>query len=342
MPDTDFGLLPTMIGSLPHTDPDKAAALVARFLPDIPAWPQLPRRSFREGMVAQFSEGFPGIVAGEEKVFVDTARDLDGPLEKLYAAYLANDATAYGISADYAAGLHRFLGLDNLSPQAIKGQVTGPVTWGLAVSDESGKAIIYDEMLSDAAVKLLRLKAVWQEKALGRISKRSIMFLDEPAMASYGSSYVPLSRERVISLIDEVLGGISGLRGIHCCGNTDWPVLLETGMDIISFDSYDYAQSLTLYPDEIRDFIIRGGAIAWGIVPTDEKRLAQETAASLKDRLEEAMAPFTRHGIPFDRLARQGLLTPSCGLGNLASDDAAAHALELLAELSKKMRKRYL
>jgi len=324
MPDTEFGLLPTMISSMPHSNPDKAAALVARFLPDIPAWPQLPRRSFREGMVAQFSEGFPGIVVGEEKVFVDTSKDLDGPLEKLYAAYLANDATAYGIGADYAAGLHRFLELDNLAPMAMKGQVTGPVTWGLAVSDDSGKAIIYDETLSDAAVKLLRL------------------FLDEPAMASYGSSYVPLSRERVISLIDEVLGGIGGLKGIHCCGNTDWPVLLETGMDILSFDSYDYAQSLTLYPNEIKNFIIRGGAIAWGIVPTDEKQLAQETAASLKDRLEETMAPFTRNGIPFDQLARQGLLTPSCGLGSLKSDDAAAHALDLLAELSKKMRKRYL
>jgi methionine synthase II (cobalamin-independent) len=342
MPDTEFGLLPTMIGSLPHSDPDKAAALVARFLPDIPVWPQLPRRSFREGMVAQYSEGFPGIVAGEEKVSVDTTKDLDGPLEKLYAAHLDNDATAYGISADYAAGLHRFLGLDNLSPQAIKGQVTGPVTWGLAVSDDSGKAIIYDDMLADAAVKLLRLKAMWQEKTLGKISKRSIIFVDEPAMASYGSSYVPLSRERVVSLIDEVLGGISGLKGVHCCGNTDWSVLLDTRMDIISFDSYDYAQSLTIYQEEGKGFIGRGGAVAWGIVPTDEKRLAQETSASLKDRLEEAMAPFTRHGIPFDRLARQGLLTPSCGLGSLNNDDAAARALELLAELSTKMRKRYL
>jgi methionine synthase II (cobalamin-independent) len=342
MPDTEFGLLPTMIGSLRPTNPDKATALVTRFLPDIPAWPQLPRRSFRESMVTQFSEGFPNIVVGEEKVFVDTAKDLNGPLEKLYAAHLDNDATAYGISADYAAGLHRFLGLDNLSPKAVKGQVTGPITWGLAVSDDSGKAIIYNDMLADAAAKLLRLKAIWQEKTLGKISKKSIIFLDEPAMASFGSSYVPLSRESVVNLVDEVLGGISSIKGIHCCGNTDWPVLLQTKMDIISFDSYDYAQSLTLYPNEVQDFISKGGAIAWGIVPTDEKRLAEETAASLKDRLEEAMAPFTRHGTAFDRLTRQGLLTPSCGLGPLESDDAAAYALELLAELSNKMRKRYL
>ena len=86
----------------------------------------------------------------------------------------------------------------------------------------------------------------------------------------------------------------------------------------------------------------RGGAIAWGIVPSDEEPLSKETAASLKDRLEEAMAPFTRNGIRFRQLIEQGLLTPSCGLASLPTGEAAARALELLAELSAAMRKRYL
>ena len=76
-----------------------AAALVARFLPDIPAWPQLPQRSFREGMVAQYSEGFPGIVAGEEKVFVDTGKDLDAIRKDTDRDYFMSglEAKEYGI-----------------------------------------------------------------------------------------------------------------------------------------------------------------------------------------------------------------------------------------------------
>jgi hypothetical protein len=62
MKDARFGCLPTMIGSMPHTDPVKAYALLSRYLKDIPAWPQLPRRSFREGMCCQFSQGMPGVV----------------------------------------------------------------------------------------------------------------------------------------------------------------------------------------------------------------------------------------------------------------------------------------
>jgi len=76
-------------------------------------------------------------------------------------------------------------------------------------------------------------------------------------------------------------------------------------------------------------------------VPNDEPSLAKETAASLKDRLEEAMAPFTRKGVPFKQLLRQGLLTPDDGLGAIATEEAARRALELLAELSAKIRKRY-
>ncbi len=62
MPDVEFGCLPTVIGSMPHTDPAAACSLVTRFLKDIPAWPQLPNRSFLENMYVQYSQGFPGVV----------------------------------------------------------------------------------------------------------------------------------------------------------------------------------------------------------------------------------------------------------------------------------------
>jgi len=342
MPDIEFGCRPTIIGSMPHTDPSEACAQVNHYLKDIPAWPQLPKRSFLEDMRVQFSQGFPGAVVEEDSIYVDCSQDLDKPLEQLYTAYLENNVDKYPVSPDYAAGLHSFLALKNLSPLAVKGQITGPVTWGLTVNDNSHRAIIYDDMLSDAVTKLLRLKAGWQEKALSQISKNTIIFVDEPYMASFGSVAVTLSKERVISLLEEVFGGISGLKGVHCCGNTDWSVLLDTTVDILSFDAYHYAQSLSLYPSEVKKFLGRKGTIAWGIVPSDEEALAKESVASLKDRLEEAMAPFTRQGIPFKQLIKQGLLTPSCGLAALATEESSARALELLAELSAEIRKHYI
>lgn len=339
MYDTRFNCLPTIIGTMPHTDPAQACRLVTRFLKDIPAWPQLPKRSFLENMYAQFGENFPGITIEEGRVYVKRTADFDSQLEQLYAAYLANDATGYGISGEYAAGLHNMLA-SSIPSRAVKGHITGPFSWGLTVTDENKKSIIYDDTLGDAVPRFLRLKASWQEQALGKISKNTIIFVDEPYMSSFGSAVIPISKEKVISMLEEVFRGISGLKGVHCCGNTDWSVLLATGTDILSYDTYNYAASLALYPAEVKKLLARKGVIAWGIVPNTEAVLLEETVASLQDRLEEAIAPFTRQGISYRQLIEQGLLTPSCSLASL-SIPAAEEALKLLTELSDKIRKRY-
>ena len=340
MKDTSFNLLPTMIGSMPHKDAGEACSVIARFLKDIPCWPQLPNRSPKEGMAVQAGDGFPGIVEKGNDLLIDETADHSGDLEQLYMAYLENDSAKFPITEEYASGLYTLLKQPDLSPLAIKGQLIGPISWGLSVKDNSGKVILYDEILSDAAAKLIRLKAGWQEKILSQISKNTIIFIDEPAMTSYGSAFFSLPKERVIALLQEVLEGISGLRGIHCCGNTDWSLILNTGIDILNFDAYNFAESLTLYPSEVKAFLERNGAIAWGIIPTDETNIQKETVASLKDRLEEAMSPFTRKGITFKQLVEHGLLTPSCGLAGV-KEEVAVLALELLAGLSSEMRKVY-
>ena len=295
-------------------------------------------------MYVQYSQGFPGVVVDDEagKIYVDTSGDLTQPLAEFYDAYLKNDTEPFAMTPDVSSGLHAFLSLKDPSPRAVKGQVVGPVTWGLMVVDEKGKAVLYDDTLGDVLPRFLKLKAAWQEKVLSRLCRNTIMFIDEPYMASFGSSYVAVSEEKVISLLEEVFSGLSGIKGIHCCGNTDWSVLLKTSTDIISFDTYEFAGSLALYPAEVNKFLARGGAIAWGIVPNEVETLAKETVASLKDRLEEAITPFTKDGTPFREILSHSLLTPACGLARLGSEEAAEQALEILSELSTAMRKLYL
>jgi hypothetical protein len=47
-------------------------------------------------------------------------------------------------------------------PVAVKGQVTGPITFCTGVKDQDDRAIFYDDTLRDAAVKHLALNARWQ------------------------------------------------------------------------------------------------------------------------------------------------------------------------------------
>jgi len=331
--------LPTAIGSMPHTDPEEACSIVMKYLPDIPAWPQLPKRSPKENMCLQFGEGFPGIITNGDKIHIEPAANFETELGQIYADCEEDNPSKYGISAEYAAGLHAFLSKVKRT-EIVKGQITGPVTWGLTVTRQDGLAILYDDTLAEVAAKFLRLKASWQENALRKISHHTIIFVDEPYLVSLGSVFTPIPEDKVAALLEEVFQGIKGIKGLHCCGNTDWPVLLGTTTDILSFDAYNYASSLSVYPNEVKSFLQHGGTIAWGIIPNDEEALAKESLSSLRDRLEEAMAPFTQNGIGFKQILRQGLLTPSCGLAAL-SPEAACQALELLATLSHNLRRRY-
>jgi len=332
--------LPTAIGSLPHTDPRKACSLVAKYLPEIPLWPQLPKRSFLENMYAQYSEGFPGLVIDKDRIYVNLSKDFEKPLEKLYAAYLENKIEEFAIGERYAAGLYEFIDHRPNHPLAVKGQVTGPITWGMTITDENRRPVLYDETAADAIVKHLNMKARWQEKKLRELSDNTILFFDEPYMSSVGSAFVSIPRERIIELLEGTFEGIKSLKGVHCCGNTDWSILLKTSVDIISFDAYNYCHTIALYT-ELRDFIERGGVIAWGIVPREDKALQNEAIKNLLDRLTEGMAGLERKGISKSELLSQSLLTPACGLEPL-SEEAAERALELLAELSIAFREKYI
>ncbi|MBF8267008.1 MAG: Methionine synthase [Dehalococcoidia bacterium] len=333
--------LPTAIGSLPHRDPQEACALIWRYLPDIPVWPQLPHRSPLENMYAQYSRGFPGVHAGTDRVWVDRSQDLIEGLAQLFADAEAGATEPYALTADYAAGLASFLETARRqgTPVAVKGQLIGPVSWGLTVTDQDRRSLLYDDTLAEAIAQMLRLQAAWQERALRAVSPRTILFLDEPYLSAFGSAVVPLSREQAVSLITTVLEGISGLRGTHCCGNTDWPLLLETPLDILSFDAFSYAPSLSLYPREVTAFLERGGTLAWGIVPSDGATLAVEGVDSLLRRLDEAMALLSAKGLNPELLREQCLITPSCGLASL-TPEAAERALALTAGVSRAFRER--
>lgn len=333
----EFGCLPTAIGSMPHTDVREACQLVAKYLPQLPAWPQLPRRSIKENMYFQFSEGFPGLTVEGDKLRIEHTTDFDIKLETLLTA-AENELEVYRMTADHAAGLYA-LPTVFPRPQSIKGQITGPITFGLSITDEQNRGIVYDETLAEALAKFLRLKARWQENFLRQTARTTVIFVDEPYLTSLGTAFVALSNEKVTDLLEEVLKGLGGIKGIHCCGSTDWSLLLSTSINILSFDAYSYADSLACYPGEVKTFLQKGGNIAWGIVPNDEEALTKESVSSLYDRLGEAMAPFTRDGLSFRQLTAQSLLTPSCGLASL-SIEAATRALELLAELSSQLRSR--
>ncbi|OGP69211.1 MAG: hypothetical protein A2Z73_04530 [Deltaproteobacteria bacterium RBG_13_60_28] len=335
----------TGIGSVPFTDPDAAAALILKYLPEVPFWPQMVRLGFPEEMVAQAARGLPGLKADPEARVVQVDPDLprDQALARLYEEVWAGDLAPFALEPGEAQGffaLLRACASAKAPVQALKGQLSGPVTFAGMVKDPEGKPILFDRELTQAVCQGLARKAAWQAQKFRDLGREAVIFFDEPYLSGFGSAYLPISRGEVMDLLTQTLAAVRQAGpvtlGVHCCGNTDWSMLLETPIDILSFDSYGYFDSLRLYEKALQGFWARGGRLAWGLVPTGED-LHEETGESLWQRFQEQVQQLARQGAATKEILSRSLLTPACGTGYL-SPEAATRVLALLAELSDKGR----
>ena len=348
--------LPVLIGSLPFAEHEQALKLVLDYTPEIPLWTQLPVHR-EEGMVAQFMAGMPGLCATAGGGFIDTARaDFDGDLIHFYEEYLGviegnSDLSdsRFILNKDTTRGF--FLLIESLKrrsapPVALKGQMTGPFTFCTGILDQNKKAIIYDEQVKDAALKLLAMKSRWQVRQLSQFGCPVIIFFDEPALAGFGSSeFISISSATIVQSLEEVIAAVhaeGALAGVHVCANTDWSLILDSAADIVSFDAYSYFDKLILYPDLVKRFVQSGGILAWGIVPTlNSHDIEKETSDSLVVRWEEQARAIQAMGIDKSTILSQTLITPSCGTGSLSLDHAKK-VLVLTRQVSDIIREKYL
>jgi len=223
------------------------------------------------------------------------------------------------------------------------------VSMGSYMVDGAGKPVLYDRCAMELVATQLRQLARGQEQKLRELAARAwpnqdvgtLVFVDEPYLASYGSAYFTLGRDEIVAYIDWVMEGLHGLKGVHCCGNTDWSILLATSVDVLSFDAYAYGDALMLYAREVAAFLGRGGYLAWGIVPSQGEAARKETAANLAGRLLQQAGRLTRHGVSIYSVLERSLVTPACGLGTQTREDAeyiARLACEVSAELMRLMK----
>ena len=177
----EFHFLTTHVGSVPYINPDNLTERLNNLL-DVPAWPQYSRRSFRENMYVQYSPNLPGICEDneQEKVYFDTSKDLTDALEAFYIPVLSDDVDAFALQHEYASGFFAMLEiLRNSSGEWAKGQVTGPVSFGLTVTDQDLRASLYNDLLADAIVKNAAMNARWQIRQLKSVRPNVILFLDD-------------------------------------------------------------------------------------------------------------------------------------------------------------------
>lgn len=324
--------LATGIGSLPHSNPEDAVRVVLANIPEAPFWPQLPSSGLNEQMEVQYNEGIPRVVIdrGAQRMYIDTSGDSSMELASFYENYLAENLEAFAISPDFSRGIPAMQSALEAAGGArpfVKVQTTGPISFGLTIVDENKRAIYYNPDFIDVVVKALAMKCRWQIRQFRHFAGGIICFVDEPILSAFGSStYVSVTRDDVIAKLGEVIEAVhaeGALAGVHCCGNTEWSILIDAGVDIVNFDAFDYGETVALYPEAVRRHIEGGKALAWGIVPTNSAKLRSQTVDSLVAKLHSLVDGLARAtGLPRETILKQAIVTPSCGTGSLPVADA--------------------
>lgn len=327
----------TLIGSMPHKDRDRVISLIIQEMAEIPVWPQL-SASPAEQMLIQYLEGLPGVRVKGDRLFVETeSQEFEEELYGFYDDYLQLDAgvkniadSRFRMGEETGGTFCHFLDAArrvSSGLKAVKGQITGPFTLLAGLKDHRDRALLYDERLRDVVTKHLAMKAKWQIGQLKSLGCPVILFLDEPALAGFGSSaFISVSAELIGQILKEVIDAVhqeGAMAGIHICANTDWNIAFDSSVDIINFDAYKYFDKFSLYGKAFTRFIEEGRIVAWGMVPTtDASAIEQVSAEGLADLWFKHIQELSSSEVPVKKILSQSLFTPSCGCGSLPEPSA--------------------
>jgi len=336
-------LLPTCattgIGSLPHTQLE--LGLQAALALDIPFLPQLPAGRPSEFMIPQALEGLPGLRWDEEGMCtVDLEAWEAGRADfqaRLEGALSSGALEGFEPSLEGCRTWRPFLWeVEHRKLAFAKAQLAGPFTVRSVARTADGRATLDVPGLDEAIFRLVLARSLAMVKALRRAGTTPLFFLDEPGLFAFERANPRhLLAMQELRLLVVALQREGALVGLHCCGNTDWASLLDSGVDVLSLD---VRLSLDAVLDEsgaFSRFLDSGATLSLGIIPTD--LASSYEVGELVDAVEVSLKAALPPGHSFAQVGTQLMLTPACGLAMRSVVDAE-RVLEQLKVAQRGLR----
>jgi len=325
--------LATGVGSLPGTDPDEAARLVAGDLPDLPHLSELPDRGPGADMLGRALALAVDMPAEVTPFGWRLARRPGSDIRR------ARDFLRWDLDAaeqHYAGSAW------------VKVQVAGPWTLAAHVETPSGNRAVTDAgAVRDLAASLAEGVAAHIADVSKRLPATGVVVqIDEPSLPSVLAGALPtasgfgavpaVTAPDAAQLLAGLVGALAGRPTVvHCC-HPDIPLALLRGAGFDAL-SLDLSASVTLPAaalDQVGEAVEDGAVLLAGLVPTREPSSSPDFKAVAAPLLDL----WHRLGLPDARL-RQVVVTPTCGLAG-ATPEWARRALALARDAAKLIAER--
>jgi hypothetical protein len=299
----------TGVGSLPGTDIAEALRLVFGELPDLPHLPELPDRgpgADTIGRTAGLLVDFPvQLYVGRWQAAPRPGRDM-----RRTADLLERDLDELTEQGDGYAG-------------TFKVQAAGPWTLAAGVDLPIGGRLLRDagavRDLTGSLAEGLRRHVAEVRKRLPRAS--ILLQLDEPSLPAIMAGQIPtesgLSAYRAVAAPEaaDALRTVVDAAGVpvvvHCCApDVPLQVVRDAGAAAVALDL-----ALVKDLDPLGEALEAGLGLFAGAAPT--RPPSDGPAPTSKTIAERVRTLWTRLSFPAERLPRQVVVTPACGLAGV-------------------------
>jgi methionine synthase II (cobalamin-independent) len=305
----------TGVGSMPGTDMAETLRVVLGELPGLPHQPELPARGPGAGMIGRSAA-----------LLVDLAVDLQPSGWRLVSRpgidlrrtrdLIDRDLDVLAEVAHHQHGLFKI-------------QVSGPWTLAGTVELHRGDKVVADPGATrDLAQSLAEGVAGYAGRIRACLPAVDLLVqFDEPALPAVlsgtlptasGFGTLPAVQEQVLrDALRQVLAAVpDAYCVVHCCAaGAPVGLLREVGAAAVSLDA------ALLPEEEVLGEAVQAGTALWlGVVPATDPGAVLEPKR-LADRIR---ALWHRLGFPDERLMRQVVVTPACGLAGASSGYARA------------------
>lgn len=297
-------------GSYPHKNPLVPSRKIVKSVEMMLHWPQLPKRSRKERMIAQ-----------------------------AVAAIEVEAKNKHGFPRGVATGWNATWRLlkNSRKGDVFKSQIAGPVTLFGKIHDQGAS-----ETELRRYIRLWLGHAYWQIDEIKDHGFKPLLVLDEPLLPTFmGPSGSPRAR-RVSKLVQTIVTRLQrrgALVGIHCCNRVSPTTLIGFGVDLIHFDAFYFPTQISRSRAELQKFLSQGGIIAWGIIPTDSS-LTKMGETKLEKAFSDLLGTMESRGLPLRRVLAQSMVAPTCGTGQLTVEQSEK-IMEFALTLSRGLKSRF-
>lgn len=337
--------IPTEI--LPYQNEEAATRMMAKLFEKAPSLAMLPVVSKDDNLIKRTLGNIPGVKIKDKKVVLkmDTTSYKNG-ITKLDKAYNSPDLRTlehFEIESPFLEKYFQMIKKFNC-PNAFV-SLLGPFTISQILNQAAEEQVLTDKSFRKLFIQAVCVKALWIIEKIKEVNPSTVpvIILEEPSLSNLGD----LKRENeevtielvtnLFAKVVEKLKAAGAYVGVQCMGKCDWKIPMAAGVDMISFDAYNNPNNLCIMPDQVIEFVSRGGKINWAIIPTISESVVKALNIDyVTNRLIATMEGLILAGVPEKFVYNSALVSIQGSVENLPLI-FAEKAIILSTQLAKRI-----